>query len=121
MKTDPYAEPSVYEPYWLNVCGAKLAQALGRERVLSTPAHFLEPLPDGGVFFASSASPADFASEESRRAQPRVMTHLRPDISYETELSRLMKRSSQLALVEADWDRDIAPLLEKIVDFMGFS
>jgi hypothetical protein len=46
---------------------------------------------------------------------------LRSDISYETELSRLMKRGSQLAPVEADWDRDIAPLLEKLVDFMGFS
>lgn len=121
LKTKLYAEPAASEPYWLNVYGAKLVQALGRERVLLMPAHFIEPLPDGGVLFTTSASPADFASEESRRAQARVMAHLLPDISYEAELARLMKRSTLLAPVEAKWDPDIADLIEKIVDFMGFS
>ncbi|HEX8539016.1 MAG TPA: hypothetical protein VF664_16220, partial [Cystobacter sp.] len=62
----------VYEVFWLNVFGSKLVDTVGRQRMLSTPAHRVEELPNGSVLLVTWPTVADFASKEARRAQARA-------------------------------------------------
>jgi hypothetical protein len=106
----------IYEVCWLNVFGPKLVESVGRERMLSTPAHRVEELPNGSVLLVLWPTPADFASEEARLAQARAHVHLRPDLDYGTVLRTLRERSATLAPVEPRFPPDLAPLLSRVVD-----
>ncbi|RKH21282.1 MULTISPECIES: hypothetical protein [Corallococcus] len=104
----------VYELSWLNVFGPKLVETVGRERVLSTPAHLVEELPNGSVLLVLRPTAADFASEEARVAQARAHVHLRPELDFGTVLRALRERSAALAPVEPRYDPDLAPLLSRL-------
>jgi hypothetical protein len=106
----------IYEVCWLNVFGSKLVEAVGRERMLSTPAHRVEELPNGSVLLVTWPTVADFASKEARLAQARAHAHLRPDLDFDTLLRTLHERSAKLAPVEPRFHPDLAPLLSRVVD-----
>ncbi|WNG48332.1 hypothetical protein F0U60_32530 [Archangium minus] len=109
----------IYEVYWLNVFGPKLVETVGRERMLSTPAHWVEELPNGSVLIMTWPTVADFASKEARLAQARAHAHLRPDLDYDTVLRTLSERSTLLAPVEPRFHPDVAPLLSRVVSFVA--
>jgi hypothetical protein len=106
----------IYEVFWLNVFGPKLVEAVGRERMLSTPAHRVEELPNGCVLLVTWPTAADFASDGARLAQARAHAHLRPDLDFDTLLRTLRERSATLAPVEPRFHPDVAPLLSRVVD-----
>ncbi|HYO58572.1 hypothetical protein [Archangium sp.] len=106
----------IYEVCWLNVFGPKLVETVGRERMLSTPAHRVEELPNGSVLLVTWPTAADFASDEAREAQAHAHVHLRPDLDYDTMLRTLRERSVTLAPVEPRFHPDVAPLLSRVVD-----
>ena len=106
----------IYEVFWLNVFGPKLVETVGRERMLSTPAHRVEKLPNGCVLLVTWPTAADFASDEARLAQARAHAHLRPDLDFSTVLRTLRERSAMLAPVEPRFHPDVAPLLSRVVD-----
>ncbi|HZH75376.1 MAG TPA: hypothetical protein VEY88_05040 [Archangium sp.] len=110
----------VYEVCWLNVFGPKLVETVGRERVLSTPAHRVEALPNGSVLLVTWPTAADFASDEARLAQARAHVHLRPDLDFDTVLRALRERSAALAPVEPRFPPDLASLLSRIVERSAF-
>jgi len=107
---------NVYEVFWLNVFGRKLVETIGRERMLSTPAHRVEELPNGSILLVTWPTAADFATEEAREAQARAHVHLRPDLDHATVLRTLRERSAMLAPVEPRFHLDVAPLLSRVVD-----
>ena len=106
----------IYEVCWLNVFGPKLVEAVGRERMLSTPAWRVEELSNGCVLLVTWPTAADFASDEARLAQARAPAHLRPDLDFDTVLRTLHERSARLAPVEPRFHPDVAPLLSRVVD-----
>ena len=106
----------IYEVFWLNVFGPKLVEAVGHERMLSTPAWRVEELPNGCVLLVTWPIAADFASDEARLAQARAYCHLRPDLDFATVLRTLRERSATLAPVEPRFHPDVAPLLSRVVD-----
>ncbi|HEX5751365.1 MAG TPA: hypothetical protein VFZ09_34390 [Archangium sp.] len=106
----------IYMVCWLNVFGPKLVEAVGRERMLSTPAHRVEELPNGSVLVVTRPTVADFASKEARRAQALAHAHLRPDLDFDTVLRTLHERSAMLAPVEPRFHPDLVPLLSRVVD-----
>jgi hypothetical protein len=105
-----------YEVFWLNVFGAKLVESIGRERMLSTPAHRVEELPNGSVLMVTWPTVTDFASDAAREAQARAHVHLRPDLDFDTVLRALRERNAALVPVEPRFPPDLAPLLSRIVD-----
>jgi len=107
---------NIYEVSWLNVFGPKLVESVGRERMLSTPAHRVEELPNGCVLLVTWPTAADFASDAAREAQARAHVHLRPDLDHATVLRGLRERSAMLAPVEPRFHPDMAPLLSRVVD-----
>ncbi|OJH37893.1 hypothetical protein [Cystobacter ferrugineus] len=109
----------IYEVSWLNVFGPKLVEAVGRERMLSTPAWRVEELPNGSVLLVLWPTPADFASDEAREAQARAHAHLRPDLDFDTVLRALRERSAALTPVEPRFHLDVAPLLSRVVDSLA--
>ncbi|HYO55863.1 hypothetical protein [Archangium sp.] len=109
----------IYEVFWLNVFGPKLVETVGRERMLSTPAHRVEELPNGSVLLVTWPTAADFASDEAREAQARAHVHLRPDLDFPTVLRTLRERSATLAPVEPRFHPDVAPLLSRVVDLVA--
>ena len=109
----------VYEVSWLNVFSPKLVQAIGRERVLSTPAWRVEELSNGCVLLVTWPTAADFASDEARLAQARAHAHLRPDLDFDSLLLKLRERSAVLAPVQPRFHPDVAPLLSRVVDSVG--
>ncbi|RKH21919.1 hypothetical protein D7V77_28740 [Corallococcus sp. CA041A] len=111
----------VYEVCWLNVFGPKLVERVGRERMLSTPAHLVEELPNGSVLLVLSPTAADFASDEARVAQARAHVHLRPDLDLDTVLRTLKERSAALVPVEPRFHPDVAPLLSRLPDEFAIS
>nr|WP_244237666.1 hypothetical protein [Corallococcus llansteffanensis] len=111
----------VYEVCWLNVFGPKLVERVGRERMLSTPAHLVEELPNGSVLLVLRPTAADFASDEARVAQARAHVHLRPDLDFDTVLRTLRERSAALAPVEPRFHPDLAPLLSRLPDAFAIS
>ena len=110
-----------YEVFWLNVFGPKLVESVGRERVLSTPAHLVEELPNGSVLLVLRPTAADFASDEARVAQARAHVHLRPDLDFDTVLRTLRERSAALVPVEPRFHPDLAPLLSRLPDAFAIS
>jgi hypothetical protein len=111
----------VYEVCWLNIFGPKLVESVGRERMLSTPAHLVEELPNGSVLLVLRPSAADFASEEARVAQARAHAHLRPDLDFDTVLRTLKDRSAALVPVEPRFYPDVAPFLSRLPDEFAIS
>ncbi|ADO70266.1 uncharacterized protein STAUR_2462 [Stigmatella aurantiaca DW4/3-1] len=112
---------TVYELFWLNIFGPKLVESIGRERMLSTPAHLVEELPNGSILLVLRPSAADFASEEARVAQARAHVHLRPDLDFDTVLRTLKDRSAALAPVEPRFHPDVAPFLFRLPDEFSIS
>ena len=111
----------VYEVCWLNVFGPRLVESVGRERMLSTPAHRVEELPGGSILLVTWPTAADFAREEARQAQARALVHLRPDLDFDTVLRTLRERSATLAPVEPRFHPDVALLLSRVVDNVALS
>ena len=111
----------VYEVCWLNVFGPKLVESVGRERMLSTPAHLVEELPNGSILLVLRPTAADFASDEARVAQARAHVHLRPDLDFDTVLRTLRARSAALVPVEPRFHPDLAPLLSRLPDEFAIS
>ncbi|WP_257461015.1 hypothetical protein [Archangium lipolyticum] len=111
----------LYAVSWLNVFGPKLVETIGRERILSTPAHRVEVLPNGAVLLVTWPTAADFASDEARRAQALALVHLRPDLDFDTVLRTLRERSATLTPVEPHFHPDLAPLLSRVVDHVTVS
>ncbi|WP_164019046.1 hypothetical protein [Pyxidicoccus trucidator] len=112
---------TIYEVFWLNVFGPKLVEAVGRERMLSTPAHRVEALPNGSILLVTWPNAADFASDEARMAQARAHVHLRPDLDFDTVLRTLRERSATLVPVEPRFHPDVAPLLSRLPDDVAIS
>lgn len=73
--TDPFAAVGVHEAYWILVFGKALVDKLGRERVMSTPAHHVEALQQGGAMIVTMPSPL-VLDAATRRAQAAVLAHL---------------------------------------------
>ncbi len=124
LGTDPHMKDTsvprpIYEIFWLNVYGPEMVQALGRERVLTTPAAHVEELPGGAVLWLTRPTPGDFASEEARQAQARALVHLRPELSLETTLATLRERSLAFSPIPFEFDPDVADILMKEVQFQG--
>ncbi|MCP3139494.1 hypothetical protein [Pyxidicoccus xibeiensis] len=111
----------IYELSWLNIFGPKLVETVGRERLLSTPAHRVEALPHGAILLVTWPTAADFASDEARQAQARAFVHLRPELDYATVLRTLRERSAALAPVEPRFPPDVAGLLERTLERTAFS
>ncbi|HLK99066.1 MAG TPA: hypothetical protein VK539_00700 [Myxococcaceae bacterium] len=111
----------IYEVHWLNVFGPKLVETVGRERMLSTPAHRVEELPNGSILLVTWPTAADFTREEARQAQARALVHLRPELDFDTVLRSLRERHSALAPVEPRFHPDVAPLLSRLVDHVAIS
>ncbi|MFP2925170.1 hypothetical protein ACLESO_08130 [Pyxidicoccus sp. 3LG] len=111
----------VYEVFWLNVFGPKLVKTVGRERMLSTPAHRVEELPNGSVLLVTWPTAADFASDGARQAQARALVHLRPELDFDTVLRTLRERSATLAPVEPRFHPDVAALLARVPDEVAIS
>ncbi|NNC08224.1 hypothetical protein HJC10_35965 [Corallococcus exiguus] len=111
----------IYEVFWLNVFGPRLVESVGRERVLSTPAHLVEELPNGSVLLVLWPTAADFARDEARVAQARAHVHLRPDLDFDTVLRTLRERSAALVPVEPRFHPDLAPLLSRLPDAFAIS
>jgi hypothetical protein len=109
----------IYETFWLNVYGPAMVQALGRQRLLSTPAALMEELPHGAVLWLTRPTPADFDSEEARLAQARALVHLRPELSLDSTLSTLRQRSLEFSPVPMEFDPDVADILRMEADFQG--
>ena len=107
------------EVYWLNLYGRNLVDALGRERVLSTPASHLEELADGSVLFLTRPTPADFDSEEARLAQARALVHLHLELEFDTVLAELRRRSLAFSPIPITFDEDVADILLRKVEFRG--
>ena len=106
----------IYEVCWLNVFGLKLVETVGRERMLSTPAHRVEELPNGSILLVTWPTAANFSSDEARVAQARAHVHLRPDLDFDTVLRTLRERSAALAPVEPNFHPELAPLLSRVLD-----
>ncbi|AFE04386.1 hypothetical protein COCOR_01927 [Corallococcus coralloides DSM 2259] len=111
----------IQEVSWLNVFGPKLVERVGRERMLSTPAHLVEELPNGSVLLVLRPTAADFASDEARVAQARAHVHLRPDLDFDTVLRTLRARSAALLPVEPRFHPDVAPVLSRLPDEFAIS
>jgi hypothetical protein len=107
----------VYDLPWLTILEPKLVESVGRQRVLSTPAHRVEELSNGAVLIVTWPIAAEFAKDEARQAQARAFVHLRPDLDYDTALRTLRERSAKLVPVEPHFHPDVAPFLWRIVDF----
>ncbi|QDE81634.1 hypothetical protein BHS07_08705 [Myxococcus xanthus] len=106
----------IYELFWLNIFGPKLVESVGRERMLSTPAHLVEELPNGSVLLVLRPTAADFDSDEARVVQARALVHLRPDLDFDTVLRTLRERSAALVPIEPRFHPDVAPLLARLPD-----
>lgn len=104
------------EIYWLNLLGKKMVESVGRERVLSTPAHLVEELPGGTVLILTRPTVADVLSDEARVAQARAHVHLRPDLRFDDVLAKLRAQSAEFVPVEPRFDPDIADLVERVLD-----
>lgn len=115
----PYPPTELERMHWLNVYGPQLVEALGRERVLSTPAFLVEELPHGAVLILTRPTPVDFASEEARLAQARALVHLRPDLNLEEVLSTLHQRSLAFTPIPIQFDPDVADILFEEMEFEG--
>ncbi len=111
----------LYQVCWLNIFGPKLIETVGLERMLATPAHRVEALPNGSILLVTWPIAADFTREVAREAQARAFAHLRPDLDFDTVLHTLRERSATLAPVEPRFHPELAPLLSRVVDDVPIS
>jgi hypothetical protein len=111
----------IYDVCWLNVFGPELVETVGRERMLSTPAHRVEELPNGSILLMTWPTAADFTREEARQAQARALVHLRPELDYATVLRTLLERKAAFIPVEPRFHPDVAPLLNRLLDTEAIS
>ncbi|NOK14273.1 hypothetical protein [Corallococcus exercitus] len=111
----------IYELFWLNIFGPNLVESVGRERMLSTPAHLVEELPNGSILLVLWPTAAEFASEEARVVQARAHVHLRQDLDFDTVLRTLRERSAALVPVEPRFHPDVAPFLSRLPDEFAIS
>jgi hypothetical protein len=118
---DPAAKKQVYGAYWLNVFGKAMVKAIGRDRVLATPAAKVEELPSGAVMFLTRPTPEDITSDAARVAQAKALVHLLPNLAYQAVLTELEQRSKHLAPVEREWDPDLTPVFELMLDDLAFA
>ena len=119
IAADLHAKPRIQEAFWLNVYGPQMVEQVGRQRMLSTPAFHLEELPGGGVLWLTRPTPADFDTEEARLAQARALVHLRPELSLDSTLAALRKRSLEFTPIPMEFDPLVADILRLEVDFQG--
>lgn len=70
---DPF-EPSFVT--WANFFGPALVERLGRERLLSAPAHQVRELPNGSVMLTVAANPIEQLEPEVQETIARVKAHL---------------------------------------------
>jgi hypothetical protein len=124
LSTDPRTKDlstprPIHEVFWLNVYGPAMVQAVGRERLLSTPVFLMEELPGGAVLWLTRPTPADFESEEARLAQARALVHLRPELSLDSVLATLRQRSLEFSPIPMEFDPDVADILSLEADFIG--
>ena len=119
IAADILAPPRIQEAFWLNVYGPQLVEQVGRQRMLSTPAFHLEELPGGAVLWLTRPTPVDFASEEARLAQARALVHLRPELSLDSTLDALHKRSLEFTPIPMEFDPLVADIVRLEVDFQG--
>ncbi|WP_224369926.1 hypothetical protein [Hyalangium versicolor] len=124
LGTDPRGQGTsvampIPEVFWFNVYGPAMVQAVGRERLLSTPATLMEELPGGAVLWLTRPTPADFDSEQARLAQARALVHLRPELSLDSVLTTLRQRSLELSPLPMEFDPDVADILRMEADFHG--
>jgi hypothetical protein len=124
LGTDPTARDlstprPIYETFWLNVYGPAMVQAIGRERLLSTPAALMEELPHGALLWLTRPTPTDFDSEEARLAQARALVHLRPELSLDSTLATLRQRSLEFSPIPVEFDPDVADILRMEADLRG--
>jgi hypothetical protein len=115
-KSKPSSPPGAYEAYWLNVYGKTLVDSLGRQHVLSLPAHSIEPLSCGGVLWRSTSTLTGFDSAQARLAQARCLVHLRPELRLEEAEQGLLERSLAFQPLEKQFDPDIAGLVDLILE-----
>lgn len=106
------ATQEVREVYWLNVFGAAMVARIGHDRVVSTPAAYIETLNDGSILVMPYRDLTTFVTDEARNAQANALVHLRGDANQAAILAQLSKRTATLAPIVRDWDPDIAELLE---------
>ncbi|WP_224366027.1 hypothetical protein [Hyalangium versicolor] len=111
----------IYEVCWLNVFGPRLVAQVGRDRMLSTPAHRVEELPNGSVLLVTWPTAADFTRQEARQAQARALVHLRPELDYDTVLRALHERNAAFIPVDQLFHPDVAPLLTRLLNKVGIS
>ncbi|WP_224363526.1 hypothetical protein [Hyalangium versicolor] len=109
----------IYDVCWLNVFGPALVEKVGRERMLSTPVHRVEELPNGSILLVTWPTAADFTSEEARKAQARAHVHLRPELDYDTVLRALHERNAAFVPVEPRFPPEVAPLFARLVEEAG--
>jgi hypothetical protein len=109
----------IYEVGWLNVFGPQLVETVGRERMLSTPAHRVEELPNGAILLVTWPIAADFTREEARQAQARAHVHLRPELDFDTVLRSLHERNAAFVPVEPHFPPEVAPLFSRLVEEAG--
>jgi hypothetical protein len=109
----------IYTVCWLNVFGPKLIDTVGRERMLATPAHRVEELPNGSILLVTWPTAADFTRAEARQAQARALVHLRPELDFDTVLRSLIERNAALVPVEPRFHPDVAPLLYRLLDYVS--
>jgi hypothetical protein len=119
LAADILAPPRIQEAFWLNVYGPQLAEQVGRQRMLSTPAFHLEELRGGAVLMLTRPTPVDFASEEARLAQARALVHLRPELSLDSTLAALRTRSLEFTPIPMEFDPLVADIVRLEVDFQG--
>jgi hypothetical protein len=105
----------IYDVCWLNVFGPQLVEKVGRARMLSTPAHRVEELPNGSVLLVTWPTAADFTREEARQAQARALVHLRPELDFDTVLRSLHERNAAFVPVEPRFPPEVAPLFSRLV------
>jgi len=109
---NPGAPKKIYDMYWLNLFGTDIVNAVGKERVFSTPCDRIEPLLDGGALLLTRPTPADSTSRVARDVQARALAHLRDDVSYDACLAQLLERSETLRPVTPSFDPDVREFLE---------
>jgi hypothetical protein len=109
----------IYTVCWLNVFGPKLIDTVGRERMLATPAHRVEELPNGSILLVTWPTAAGFTRPEARKAQARALVHLRPELDFDTVLRSLLERNAALVPVEPRFHPDVAPLLSRLLDYVA--
>lgn len=113
---EPYTVVDLHDAYWLLVLSKQFVAKLGKKHVLATPAFRVVELKSGGAVIFTTESPIDPSSAASRQAQAKALAHLDPEQTVKKNLALYAKRDAALAPAAKDWNPEIAPLYEAIVD-----